>query len=114
MMHAHQKSRLPLVVKSRGHQTITYQIYLKTCTRKIGRLPIGLLDVDRFPTKRVLSLVAHLAKGGSVPPIKVKKIYGGRYRVLDGRHRIQAAKLLGWSTILARWADEQRISADVL
>lgn len=106
-MHA-RVSPHPLITTVRQKPHV-YDIQLRTVERKIGRLHLGLLDVDRFPTKRVLSLVAHLARGGSVPPIKVKKLVGGRFRVLDGRHRIQAAKLLGWTTISARWAEDKRV-----
>lgn len=106
-MHA-RVSPYPLTLKVR-QRPLVYNIQLRTVSRKLGRLKLALIDVDRTPTKRILPLVAHLARGGSVPPIKVKKLSGGRYRVLDGRHRILAAKLLGWDTIFARWAEDTRI-----
>lgn len=54
---------------------------------------------------RVLALANHLAGGGTVPPIHVLPQPGGRYYVLDGRHRVQAHKLVGLRKILIRYGE---------
>lgn len=76
--------------------------------RLLGHVPVHLIDIDRFPTKRVLPLIKHLQQGKSVPPIRLVKINGGRFRILDGRHRYAAHALLNRHTIFARWADSIR------
>lgn len=62
--------------------------------------------MDRWPFKRVLPLVAHLQAGGTVPPIRIARTTDGRFRIIDGRHRMHAFKLLGREYILARWGEE--------
>lgn len=47
------------------------------------------------------ALAKHLETGGSVPPIHVMP-QGGTYRLLDGRHRLLAHKLLGITEIKAK------------
>lgn len=42
-------------------------------------------------------------KGNGVPPISVARLLGGRYEVMNGRHRIAAAILLGRTTIEAKY-----------
>lgn len=71
--------------------------------RHLDRIPINLIAVDRWPFARVLDLVTHLRQGGTVPPIHVQRYSDGRYRILDGRHRVHAMLLLGRTHILARW-----------
>lgn len=75
----------------------------RTGIRVLGRIPISLVEMDRYPFDRVLGLVEHLKQGGTVPPIHVEVTHQGRYRILDGRHRVHAAKLLGRDVILAKW-----------
>lgn len=75
--------------------------------RIIRSINIGLIDVDRWAlAPRTLALVEHLRSNGTVPPIHVRRsqLGYGRYVILDGRHRITATKLLGRSSILARYA----------
>jgi hypothetical protein len=74
--------------------------------RYVAPVAINLIDMDRWPFARVLSLVAHLQAGGTVPPIHVKRMPDGRFRILDGRHRMHAHKLLGRVQILARWGEK--------
>lgn len=71
--------------------------------RHLGRIPLSLVDMDRWPFERVLPLARHLEAGGTVPPIHVAKTPHGRFRIIDGRHRVHAHKLLGRAEILARW-----------
>lgn len=75
--------------------------------RHIREIPLSQVDVDRLPINpSVMPLVKHLEAGGTVPPIHVRVgEIGGRFAVLDGRHRILAHRLLGRSQILARWGD---------
>jgi ParB-like chromosome segregation protein Spo0J len=65
-------------------------------------LPLSCIRIDRLPFRRVLDLVRHLEAGGTVPPIKVQKTERG-FRILDGRHRFMAFKLLGRPTIPATY-----------
>lgn len=71
--------------------------------RVLADIPIAQVVVDRSPMARTLGLVRHLEAGGTVPPIHVKLLANGRYRILDGRHRILAFKLLQRTTITARY-----------
>ena len=70
--------------------------------RVIRELPISAIKMDRWPSQRVLGLVDYLRSGGTVPPIHVQ-VCGSRYRILDGRHRMMAFKLLGRDKIMARY-----------
>lgn len=61
---------------------------------KVVRL--SLIDMDRIPINgRTLALIRHIEKGGTVPPIHVQyEWWNGRYKILDGRHRWTAFKML--------------------
>lgn len=66
------------------------------------RIPIGAIDMDRWairPKALVFALV--MDHGGQFPPIRVAAQRNGRYRILDGRHRVTAAKLTGRKQIWA-------------
>lgn len=72
--------------------------------RFLQPIQVAQIDVDRLPIGlRTLSLAAHLAGGGAVPPIHVMPATNGRFRILDGRHRLLAFRLLERRTIVARW-----------
>jgi ParB-like chromosome segregation protein Spo0J len=73
--------------------------------RHIAQLPINLMVIDRLPMKRVLPLVEYLKTGGTVPPIHVAKMGNGMWKILDGRHRYHAFRLLERATILAKYGD---------
>lgn len=74
--------------------------------RVLGPVHVSLIDVDRLPIGlRTLALVEHLRSGGTVPPIHVMRAEHGRFRILDGRHRILAHRLLERRTIVARWGE---------
>jgi uncharacterized ParB-like nuclease family protein len=63
-------------------------------------IKLGNLVVDRWPLNpTTLALVDYLKGGGQVPPIHVQPQDNGTYKVLDGRHRALAYKLLGRDTI---------------
>lgn len=64
------------------------------------RLQIGNITLDREPIgPSTLSLVDFLRGGGTVPPIHVELKAKGTWKILDGRHRVLAYKLLGRSEI---------------
>lgn len=72
--------------------------------RHQGYIAVSEIEVDRLPVgKRTLSLANHLAAGGLVPPVHVEPIGNGRFRILDGRHRTLAHRLVERRKILARW-----------
>jgi hypothetical protein len=72
--------------------------------RVTKELSLGNLVVDRYPLNpTTLRLVDFLRSGGDVPPIHVQPLPDGRYKVLDGRHRTLAFKLLGRGVITATY-----------
>lgn len=89
--------------------------------RILKEIPICSILLDRIPLQsRTLSLVRFLEGGNSVPPIHIQKM-NGHFKILDGRHRVTAYRLLGKKNILERWGhtnkklagknnDRQRIS----
>ena len=70
--------------------------------RVLHSISVSLIDVDRWPFRGTLPLVRHLEAGGGVPPIHVAFAPHGRYRILDGRHRLLAFKLLERPRISAK------------
>lgn len=74
--------------------------------RVIREIPVRHIIMDRWPHgRRTLELMRHLEAGGTVPPIHVEETGDGRYRILDGRHRVLAYKMLEYQYIVARfWA----------
>ena len=76
-------------------------------------LPISCIMMDRVVFSNVLPLVKYLEEGGEVPPIHVQKfketdfrgVHHGGYRILAGRHRWMAYKLLGRTHIEARYGE---------
>jgi len=63
------------------------------------------IRIDRLPLNpSTLSLVDHIRNGGDIPPIQVSKHPNGGYSIKDGRHRLVACKLLGKSTINAKFS----------
>lgn len=75
--------------------------------RLLGKIPVALIDLDRAVLdRRSLNIANYLAAGHSVPPIHVKRWSNGRFGILDGRHRVTAAKLLRRKYILAKWGEQ--------
>ena len=64
---------------------------------------------DTYPSK-VAQLRASIGRTGLLFPIRVCRTAAGGYRLIDGQHRLAAARQLGVSTILA--LVDQRILAD--
>lgn len=62
-------------------------------------LPVSCLKVDYVPAgPQVLEMVASYRCGVTMKPLKVQ-LKDGRYIVKDGRHRLLAAKLMGWKSV---------------
>ena len=77
--------------------------------RIITHIPIQTITTDHVPIgPRAFAIAQHLSSGGSVPPIHVMPLNTGVYRILDGRHRLQAHKLIGCRYILARYGRRDR------
>ena len=76
--------------------------------RVIKEVPLHLIDVDREPCGQVtLGYAVAMSNGDVFPPVKLAKLKGGRFRLLDGRHRFLACKLNGRKTINARFSTEE-------
>lgn len=74
--------------------------------RQLKWIPTQIIRLDRGPLgPSVMDLAIHLIKGGTVPPIHVQ-IIDGEYWIRDGRHRVQAHRLIGREYILARFSKE--------
>lgn len=71
--------------------------------RIIKNISIGQIDIDRFPMCLCTLDLAIKMQNGLIPPIKVLPLQKGRYRILDGRHRILAHKLNGRNVIKAKF-----------
>jgi len=69
------------------------------------KVPLSqIVVVDHLPiTPRTLALLDHLRRGGTVPPLHVYRYDSGLFRVLDGRHRWLALKLLGVTHVWVRY-----------
>lgn len=69
-------------------------------------IEISLIDVDRYALgpKSFVFARAMMYPDDCFPPIRVARQSNGRYRILDGRHRLTAAKLIGLKTIWASFS----------
>ena len=77
--------------------------------RKTNYVFIEGILFDKLPmNKSVLDLVFFILSGGDIPPIKLVKTEFG-YKLSDGRHRLAAAKLLGYDVILAKYYDPWKV-----
>lgn len=85
--------------------------------RILEEMDLSNIQIDRLPLNpRTLALVEFLRQGGQVPPIHVQPSYHyyagayqektGQFRILDGRHRFLAFKLLGRKKIMVRYGRE--------
>ena len=64
---------------------------------------ITTIQYDKLPiNKSVLDLVFFILSGGIIPPVKLKASSDGWF-LTDGRHRIAAYKLLGYTKINAKF-----------
>ena len=77
--------------------------------RKVAFVNVEGILFDKLPMNRkTLDLVFFLMSGGDISPIKLEKTKNG-YKVLDGRHRLAAFKLLGEKMILAKFYEPQNL-----
>ena len=66
---------------------------------------MSLIDIDRMPINpATLQYANRMTQGDIFPAVKLQSLPGGRFRLLDGRHRFVAFKLLGRSNILAQYS----------
>lgn len=72
--------------------------------RVVKPIPIANIIVDRHSlSPQTFSLAKHLESGGHIPAVRVVAGADGAYILRDGRHRVTATKLLGWTHIEARF-----------
>ena len=71
------------------------------------------LTTDQFKSN-VRSMISSIQKGFNPPPIVVMKIgiFKNKYRLIDGHHRVAAAKALGQSKIQARVVPGKDVRVD--
>ena len=70
--------------------------------------------IDKLPINgSVLSLVDYIRAGGNVPPIKLQASKDGGYKLRDGRHRVCAYKLLGFTEIEATFKEMDLLSFEI-
>ncbi len=70
---------------------------------------INLIDIDRIPlSNRTLQYANCMERGDMFPPIHLQSLVNGRFRLLDGRHRFVANKLLDKIKILSRFSTKIR------
>lgn len=76
--------------------------------RTIKEIPVQQIILDHTPLNpQTLALTDYLSRErGLTPPIHVKALSNGNYKICDGRHRVVAFKLLGRKTIRAYIADQ--------
>ena len=67
-------------------------------------IEIRLITINKQPTEEdhVEEFVELLEAGGRLPPITVRKIADDEYRLVDGRHRLEARRRLGQTRVRAR------------
>jgi ParB family chromosome partitioning protein len=70
----------------------------------LARLPVEAIEVQErlrpVSAKAVEGLVASIRENGHIlSPILVQKVRGGGYRLIDGAHRLAAAKALGLAEV---------------
>lgn len=81
--------------------------------RVVSLIPLWQIEIDRLPFKRVLDFVGAFRNGVECKPIKVMRhpTKPGMWKLLDGRHRYMAMKLLGRTHIPVRHAARAQGSA---
>lgn len=73
--------------------------------RVTKKFPLGLLDVDRLAVRpKTLVFAQALMEGATFPPVRAALQRSGRLRLLDGRHRFAAHKLVGFKKIAVRYS----------
>ncbi len=70
------------------------EAFIEICQIVVNKQPVGGSHIEDF-----LEL---LEQGRHIPPITVRTIEGGKYVLVDGRHRLQAHIRYGLNIIDAR------------
>jgi hypothetical protein len=66
------------------------------------KIKVESILVDNLPVnKKTFDLAMFIYQGGEIPPIRLEKSSLGGYKIKDGRHRVCAYKLLGFTEIEA-------------
>lgn len=67
-------------------------------------IEIRLITINKQPIEEdhVEEFVELLEAGGKLPPVTVRKIADDEYRLVDGRHRLEARRRLGYTHVLVR------------
>lgn len=67
-------------------------------------IEIRLITVNKQPTEEdhVEEFIELLGTGQRLPPVVVRRISDDEYRLVDGRHRLEAQRRLGRSRVRAR------------
>jgi ParB-like chromosome segregation protein Spo0J len=77
--------------------------------RVIETVPITLISHGKLPRNRkVLEFAVAMKHGDLFPPVKLDRVTDGLYVLKGGRHRLAARKLLGYDTIRAKIAEQER------
>jgi ParB family transcriptional regulator, chromosome partitioning protein len=84
----------------------------------ILQIPIENVDVDAAARLVKQDAVDAIAKSfrcvGQIHPIHLYKEPDGRLRLVTGRHRLEAAKKLGWKRIEAKMVDLDEIEREIM
>ena len=78
---------------------------------KLSRIPIHLLTFDNeIQTAKVAQLCRDMTRGKRMPPIVADYCSdaGGKFKILDGNHRVAAALRLGRKLVLA-WVPKPKL-----
>lgn len=82
---------------------------------KISKISIGKFSIrDKFEEEHIKEIVESFKIDGQWNPIIVRPNKDGKYELIAGHYRLQAAKELGWEEIEAIVKDLDEIDADVL
>jgi ParB family chromosome partitioning protein len=87
----------------------------------LSRIPLDKIVVNPEIIARVkvdeeylATLMKSLKEDGQLHPITVRPLPDGRYELIDGLHRVEAAKRLGWRDIEAYTIDVDEVEAKFL
>lgn len=68
---------------------------------RIQDIPVASLRVRRYSEAHVEEFVELLESGRRLPPIVIRRDAAGRVYLVDGNHRLEAHRRLGFPTIQA-------------
>jgi len=68
----------------------------------------------KIDEEHVKFLMKSLAEDGQLHPITVRALPDGRYEIIDGLHRVESAKRLGWKDIEANVISVDDLEANIL